>query len=236
MISVCLASFNGERYIREQLESILRSPKVSEVIISDDGSSDTTLALVAAIADPRIKVLKGPGRGLIRNFEFLLGKAQGDYIFLSDQDDIWLENKVEVMLAHLQAAELVVSDCKVVDAQGQVLNESFFALRHSGPGFIKNLTRNSFLGCCMAFRRSLLAAALPFPGHVPMHDWWLGLLASATGRVTFVDTPLIHYRRHGGNASDTAQRSTAARWQQLSWRFHLLFHVGARLVRCKRLA
>lgn len=221
MISVCLASFNGERYIREQIESILRSPKISELIISDDGSSDATLAVVASIADPRIKLLKGPGKGLIRNFEFLLEQAHGDYIFLSDQDDIWLDNKVDVTLEWLKTVDLVVSDCKVVDSRGQLLHESFFVLRHSSPGVIKNLARNSFLGCCMAFRRSVLSRSLPFPANIPMHDWWLGLLAAMTGRVAFVDEAMVLYRRHGGNASDTSGKSSASKVQQLVWRLSL---------------
>lgn len=221
MISVCLASFNGERYIREQIESILRSPKVSELIISDDGSGDATLAIVAAISDSRIKLLKGPGKGLIRNFEFLLEHAQGDYIFLSDQDDVWLDNKVDVSIEWLKTVDLVVSDCKIVDSQGQLLHDSFFAIRGSSQGVIKNLTQNSFLGCCMAFRRSVLGSALPFPASIPMHDWWLGLLANITGRVAFVDEALVLYRRHGGNASDTAGKSSASKMQQLVWRVSL---------------
>lgn len=222
MISVCLASFNGAEYILDQVESILRSDMVGELLVSDDGSTDNTLQVLAAINDPRLTVLAGPQKGLIKNFEFVLQQASGDYIFLSDQDDIWLDNKVEVTLQALLRADLVVSDCQVVDAEGQVVCDSFYALRGSGPGLVKNLTKNSFLGCCMAFRRNVILAALPFPHGLPMHDWWLGMLATMVGRVEFVEIPLMLYRRHGGNASDTADKSSASRVKQLVWRVSLL--------------
>lgn len=222
MISVCLTTFNGGAYIAEQVESILRSERVGELLISDDGSTDTTLQVLAAISDPRLIVLAGPRMGLIKNFEFALQQARGEYIFLSDQDDIWVGNKVDVMLQALQRADLVVSDCKVIDAEGNVVCESFFTLRSSGPGFIRNLTKNSFLGCCMAFRRDVAVAALPFPQGLPMHDWWLGMVGTMVGRVEFVDSPLMLYRRHGANASDTAGKSSASRWAQLVWRVSLL--------------
>lgn len=222
MISVCLTTFNGGAYIAAQVESILRSEKVGELLISDDGSTDNTLQVLAAISDPRLTVLAGPQKGLIKNFEFVLQQARGEYIFFSDQDDIWLDNKVDVTLQALLRADLVVSDCKVVDAEGHVLSESFYALRRSGPGFIKNLTKNTFLGCCMAFRRDVALAALPFPQGLPMHDWWLGMVGTVIGRVEFVDLPLMLYRRHGGNVSDTAGKSSASRVTQLAWRVSLL--------------
>ena len=222
MISVCLTTFNGGAYIAAQVESILRSEKVGELLISDDGSTDDTLRVLSSISDARLIVLSGPQKGLIKNFEFVLQQAQGEYIFLSDQDDIWLDKKVEVTMQALQRADLVVSDCKVVDAKGNVVSESFFTLRRSGPGFIKNLTQNSFLGCCMAFRRDVAVAALPFPDGLPMHDWWLGMIGTMVGRVEFVDLPLTLYRRHGGNASDTAGKSSASIITQIAWRVSLL--------------
>lgn len=221
MITVCLAAFNGAKHIGAQMASILDSPHVSELLVSDDGSTDGTRELVAAAADPRVRLLAGPGRGVIRNFEFLLGQAAGKYIFLADQDDVWLERKVDVMLRALEAADLVVSDCAVVDEQLEVVTPSFFAARGSGPGLVKNFLRNSFLGCCMAFRREVLEYVLPFPGSVPMHDWWIGLMASRKGRVRFLDEVLVLYRRHGRNAT-YAVVSDAPLLQQLRWRLQMM--------------
>lgn len=221
LITVCVATYNGAQYVRQQLESILTSSRVSEVIVSDDGSTDGTLDIVRSIEDSRIRLLAGPQRGLIKNFENLLMHAKGDYIFLSDQDDVWLKNKIDVMQAALRTADLVVCDCKVVNARLEVIAPSFFAIRKSEKGIWRNLWRNGYLGCCMAFRRGLLTHALPFPAKLPMHDWWLGLLAEVHGEAMFIDQTLMLYRRHGGNASPTSEKSTVSwrlRWQ---WRMYL---------------
>ena len=221
MISVCVATFNGEQYIEEQLASILASPEVGEVLVSDDGSTDGTCQCVRAFDDPRIRLIDGPRRGLVRNFEHLLEEARGEQIFLADQDDVWLPEKVSEMSRSLESADLVLSDCRVVDASLTVLHPSFFRIRGSGSGLVRNLVRNSYLGCCLAFRRSLLEYALPFPEGLPMHDWWLGLVAEAFGSVALLPMPLVLYRRHEANASSTAGRSSASPALQLVWRLRL---------------
>jgi glycosyltransferase involved in cell wall biosynthesis len=220
VISVCLAAYNGEKHIGAQMASILASPRVTELLVSDDGSTDGTRAAVAAVADPRVRLLAGPGRGVIRNFEYLLGQVAGTRIFLADQDDVWLERKVDAMMLALEDADLAVSDCAIVDDKLDVVTPSFFAARGSGPGLVKNFLRNSFLGCCMAFRREVLDYVLPFPARVPMHDWWIGLMASRKGRVRFLDEVLVLYRRHGANAT-YAVVSEAPLLRQLRWRLDM---------------
>jgi len=231
LISVCLATCNGERFVAEQIASILQSPRVGELVVSDDGSVDRTRDIVLGFKDPRVRLLDGPHAGVVRNFEFLLTQARGDRIFLADQDDVWLPEKVEVMTAALDSADLVVSDCVVVDGALAVMQPSFFAARASGPGLLRNLTKNSFLGCCIAIDRRLLARALPFPSGIPMHDWWLGLVAQQFGRVAFIAKPLMLYRRHGANASSTSERSATGLWTRLRWRARL---VRALLLRALR--
>lgn len=222
MISVCVVTFNGGLYIREQLQSILLSPLVGEVIVSDDRSSDDTCEIVSSFDDPRLKLVKGPGCGLIRNYESLLQRASGEIIFLSDQDDVWLPEKVPTMLEHLQYSHLVVCDCRVVDAQLQVLYPSFFSLKKSRPGLMRNLWRNRYLGCCMAFRRDVLRCALPFPANIAMHDWWLGLVAEMSGETVFINQALTLYRRHGSNASVTTETSSVPWAVRIRWRFAML--------------
>lgn len=217
-----MPTFNGASYIGAQIASILASPLITEVIVSDDGSADNTVEIVKSFNDARIKLIQGPRAGLVRNYELLFSQASGEYIFLSDQDDLWLPNKVAVMLAHLQEVDLVVCDCTVVDGQLNLLHPSFFDLRHSGPGLARNLFRNSYLGCCIAFRRRLLMHALPFPTNLPMHDWWLGLVAETFGSVAFINQPLIMYRRHGGNASPTTEKSRISWAIRIRWRTKLL--------------
>lgn len=224
MISVALATYNGEKFILDQLRSIDTCLTVfDEVVVSDDGSVDNTLSLLDQFRSSNFKVLMGPRNGLIFNFENALKECLGDYIFLSDQDDVWTSDKVKVMRRELEnGALLVVSDCEVVDADGHTLSNSFFELNGSGPGLLKNLIKNSYLGCAMAFRRELLDYALPFPDDIPMHDWWLGLVAEAKGRTVFLPDKLIKYRRHGNNASSTAEKSKSSFYTKLKYRYALV--------------
>ena len=222
-ISVCMATYNGSTYLGAQVSSILQqlSPD-DELIVVDDGSSDNTLALLRDIGDRRIQVHGNPRNlGPAHSFGRALALATGDVVFLSDQDDIWLPGKVEAMLKVLAHNDLVLSDCSVTDGELKVLHPSFFKLRGARSGLWHNLVRNSYLGCCMAMRRELLIYALPLPARVPIHDWWLGLVAEAFGRPALLNEPLILYRRHGANASSAAEPSRASRMKQLRWRIHL---------------
>jgi glycosyltransferase involved in cell wall biosynthesis len=218
--SVCLCTFNGERFVLEQVASILEQLGAEdELIVVDDASTDGTVALLEALGDARVHLTRSQdNHGPVRSFERALAQARGDLVFLSDQDDVWLAGKVSSLSAALAHAHLVVSDCRVVDAALRELHPSFFAQQRSGPGVWRNLVRNSYLGCCMALRREVLDVALPFPPRVPMHDWWLGLVAQSFGHVTFVPETLSLYRRHGGNASTAAQRSTASWRTRIEWR------------------
>jgi glycosyltransferase involved in cell wall biosynthesis len=209
MISVCIATYNGSSYIKEQLLSILDQISVNdEIVISDDGSTDNTLAIISELNEPRIKLIDGEQHlGIIKNFERTLCAAEGDFIFLCDQDDIWLPEKVEMSLTALKSSLLVVSDCEVVDSKLNKIHSSFFKLRNSKAGVLHNIIKNSYLGCCMAFRKELLPYALPIPKLSPMHDMWIGLVAETRGKVTFIQKPLILYRRHNNNASPTSGKS-----------------------------
>ncbi|SOD95078.1 glycosyltransferase family 2 protein [Spirosoma fluviale] len=206
-ISVCIATYNGALFIERQLSSILIQLSVDdEVIISDDNSVDSTCQIINSLQDPRIRLLKNTHKsGPVGNFENALRTALGNIIFLADQDDEWLPGKVNETIALLEDYDLVLSDCQVVDKKGKLIYESFFHYRNSKPGFWRNLYKNSYNGCCMAFRRDVLDYALPFPSAIHMHDWWIGLLVEAKGRTYFYNKPLINYTRHGSNASPTSE-------------------------------
>lgn len=224
-ISVCIATYNGEKYIKEQLDSILcQLDFQDEIIVSDDSSTDNTLAIIESYGDHRIKVFSNQKfHSPIYNFENSLKKAKGDYIFLCDQDDIWYPDKVDTMLKYLNKYDLVVSNCKVVDADLNVISESFFTICLSGKGFWKNLIKNTYLGCCMAFKKEVLFYALPFPDNIAMHDIWIGLSVELHGASFFLDTPLINYRRHGANASFGGGKSEFSFSYRLKYRFHMLY-------------
>jgi glycosyltransferase involved in cell wall biosynthesis len=202
-ISVCMATYNGEKYIFQQLESILKQiGDHDEVIISDDSSSDGTLAIISSFNDIRIKVFKEQKfKDPIFNFEHALQRACGEVIFLADQDDIWHDDKVSIVMDKLQHFDMAVTDCSFIDEEGKILVESYFDLANSAPGVIKNLQKNSYFGCCMAFKKSILKKALPFPKDIPMHDIWLGFVSDIFYKSVFIPEKLTFYRKHNSNAS-----------------------------------
>ena len=170
MISVCIATYNGERYIRQQIESIVCQLNVDdEIIVSDDGSTDGTLDIVKGIGDKRIKIIEGPGRkSPILNFECALKASKGDFIFLSDQDDVWKPDKVEICMKWLKTYHCVVSDAEVTDNRLKPLYPSLYAIIQVRQGRIYNTVwKNGYTGCCMAFRHNILEASLPFPKNIP---------------------------------------------------------------------
>lgn len=210
MITVCLASYNGEKYIKDQISSILQQlTDNDELIITDDGSIDRTIEIINEFNDNRIKLLHNNNcHGVNRNFQNALSRAHGDYIFLSDQDDVWLPGKVSECIKHLSTNSCVVHDCIVVDNNLNVINDSFFKLRNSKKGFWYNIYKNTYLGCCMAFRRELLDYVLPIPNtNCFYHDNWIGCIADLRFNVIYIPFKGILFRRHNANTSSSARRS-----------------------------
>ncbi len=218
MNSVCVATYNGEKYIEEQLRSILVQLRPDdEVIVSDDGSTDRTCAIVESLADPRIRLLHHNGHDFKQNFVNALQHAHGEYIFLSDQDDVWLPQKYEICCEQLQKFDLVITDSIVTDQNLQTTINSFFQHYHSGKGVLKNIALHTYFGACMAFRRKVLAYALPMPKTSEIaHDNWIGLVAEITGKVLFLHQPLLLYRRHS-NALTNIKESLMTRSKRPLW-------------------
>lgn len=227
-VSVCMATYNGEKYIKEQLLSILgQLDKNDEIVISDDGSTDNTLLIIESFYDKRIKLFHHKRRGAkfhldnsTHNFEYALKQSTGDVIFLSDQDDVWLPNKVEKMLEALNNNVLVVSDCKLVDDKLNVIHPSYFDQIGVRKGIIHNLIKYTHVGCCIAFKRSLLRHAFPFPKTKVGHDLWLTFLAYYYDDVALIREPLILFRRHNDNVTTSGAKSNRS----------LLFKINYRLV------
>lgn len=237
MISVCVATYNGEKYIKEQIESMIcqLSPE-DEIVVSDDGSTDGTIAIIQSFKDDRIKIVQGPCKSKpALNFENALIHAKGDYIFLADQDDVWEQNKVEVMMNELKTNDLVLSDCSIVDKDLNTICPSYFSMLTPKTGVINNIIKNHYLGCCLAFRRNVLQVAIPFPKNVIMHDIWIGLCADIYYRTAIISQPLMKYRRHGNNESSASGKSNLPIWFRIEYRVRTLFQLILRCLKQNRL-
>jgi glycosyltransferase involved in cell wall biosynthesis len=237
MVSVCMATYNGGKYIRPQLDSILSQLEQNdELVISDDSSSDDTLEIIRSIPDSRIKLFAGNTfRDPIKNFQNCLQLASGKYIFLSDQDDVWIEGKYRKMKTLLNEYDLVISDSIIVDEKLNQIAPSFFRFFGSGKGVLKNITRSAYYGSCMAFTRKLLQMSLPFPETKEIgHDLWIGLVGELTGRVLFFEEPLLLYRRHNSAFTHTGiGKSKRNIVQKLRGRLIMLKEVARFLIKRK---
>jgi glycosyltransferase involved in cell wall biosynthesis len=164
-ISVCMATYNGEKYIKEQLDSILNQiSQNDEIIISDDNSTDNTIEILKSYNDKRIKIyLNNKDKGYTKNFENALEKVSGDVIFLCDQDDIWVNNKIEKTLVYFKDYDFIISDNKVVNKDLNTIYESHFNVCNTKKGFFNNLLLPRYVGACMAFKKEVLEKSLPFP-------------------------------------------------------------------------
>jgi len=220
-VSVCMATYNGEKYVAEQVKSILAQlAPGDELVVSDDGSTDDTANILREFGDSLRLIGVTRVGGVVPNFSRALFHARGDLILLADQDDVWLPGRMNVFRAGLANHDLVLTNALVVDESLQPTGTTLFDQIQPSTGFWRNLLRrNSFVGCCIGFRRSLLTPVLPMPRGTPWHDWLLGLLACLRGRVQLVDTPLLLYRRHSTNASLTGEASinSIARKAKLRW-------------------
>lgn len=232
MVSVCMATYNGEKYIKAQIESILKQlGKNDELIISDDGSKDGTLSIIKAFNDVRIKLLFNKStHGFVGNFENALRNARGEIIFLSDQDDIWKPYKVKKILPLFDNYDLIIHDAELVDGNGNSLCKTYYSFMHNNTGFLANLWKTRWLGCCMAFRRNVLNACLPFPQKIVGHDYWIGMMGMVKFRYCFIDDVLICYRRHNNNVSTSSEKSSNSMFYMLvTKRLNITIAIACRL-------
>ena len=230
-ISICVTTYNGEEYIEQQLLSILQQlpNEYDEVLVSDDGSTDNTISIVKNIKDPRVKLINANLGNLIKNVEYVISKSIGNYIFLADQDDIWLPNKIGSFLNLLQNNSFVYSNVRIIDTNNNVVIDNLYPLGVDKSGLIKNLIKNSIIGATVAFRREILKKVMPFPENIPMHDQWIGAIASLYYTVAYTDEPLILYRRHGSNQSTTGSKSDKSTLTQIKDRYSIALGLIMRL-------
>lgn len=219
MISICLASYNGQKYIKEQIQSILKQiGQDDEIIISDDNSTDGTIEIIKEIKDRRIKLVH-PLRVkdklsklelVTTNFENALSFASGEYIFLSDQDDVWFDNKINRMMYYLEdlGYDYVESDAIVTDENLNPISVTRFPNFHGFNKYKSLFGRTPFQGSAAAFNRKILKIALPFPPGIQSHDRWIGWIAFFKFKALILwNEKLFYYRRHDKNISSGINQS-----------------------------
>jgi glycosyltransferase involved in cell wall biosynthesis len=228
-----MATYNGAKYISTQLNSILSQLKLEdEIIIIDDCSTDDTVNIINQINDKRIILIHNPQNfGVVYSFNKALTMVNGDIVFLSDQDDEWMNNKVEFILDFFKTEDidLIVHDAIIV-SQEKKIYKSLSAFAKSRAGFFYNVYSNTFTGCCMAFRTSILKKILPIPTYNGVyHDAWIGILSELYRfKVKFIQIPLIQWNRHENNTSTTKRRVLK---QIFKDRFNLLYGIFRHLLK-----
>lgn len=225
-IAVCLASYCGAQFIAEQIGSIL--PQLlpgDKIYLSDDGSSDATVAIAKSMSSDVVVVGITRVGGVVPNFERALAAAHaaGFALFvLCDQDDVWLPGHLIHVRSALADADLTQLNGLVVDGDLIPTGRTIADITPLRVGFWPNLGKSSYIGCCMAFRRSVLDMALPFPKGIQWHDWYLALLAEKFLVVSRVQASTMYYRRHGANHSTTGEKSRYSLRKKIAIRIAML--------------
>ncbi len=202
-VSIAMTTYNGEKYIKEQLNSILvQLLENDEIVISDDGSSDNTLNILNEFSrDKRIKIFRNDRLGFVKNFEFAINKCENDIIFISDQDDIWFDNKINMVKETFKNKK-----CSLVQHNGykyysgNKINNDIL-IKNMGHGIFKNIIKSSYCGSCMAFKKDFRISFSPFPKNLDAYDQWIGLIAEKEKTSVFIDDVLIFHRLHENNVT-----------------------------------
>lgn len=206
LVSIAMATYNGEKFLRKQLDSLLSQIyKNIEVVVSDDCSTDETIAILNEYKDKfkmRLYFNKS-NLGFLKNFETAVSLCKGDYIVLADQDDIWMPEKVSTLLDEIGDYSLIYSDASLINEHDDILPGSL--IKNSG---IKPVTGKAFTyfvcnscvtGCTSMFKKELVPVILPIPENETSHDWWFSVVASRQGGVKYLNRELIQYRQHDYN-------------------------------------
>ncbi len=217
LVSVAVATYNGQRFLRQQLDSIYAQtyPNI-EVVAIDDHSSDETVAILERCRRARGLTyrINETNLGYPRNFEKAAHMCNGAYIAFSDQDDIFLPHKIETLVREIQGYSLIYSDAAIIDAAGAVLAPSYMRFVNfpmlTGKPFRELVFRCFIRGFQVLFERELLRAAPPMPDRVT-HDDWFTILAAKHGGIKYLDEPLVRYRQHGANVTGSVTRFSLSR-------------------------
>lgn len=221
-IDILLATYNGEKYLKEQIDSILNQTyKNIKLIVSDDGSNDNTIEILKEYEkkDERIELyFQERNLGVVKNIEFLLSKVQSPFFMLADQDDYWMKEKVEKSLEKIKESgtDLVFGDLEVVDEKLETIYPSFndyMLLTRKIKKYIGdykiNYLYNCVTGCTVLAKKEIIEYILPLPStskHL-IHDYWIGLMVALNGKISYMPEKYIKYRQHGNNQVGTKKIS-----------------------------
>jgi len=220
MIYIMLASYNGEKYISEQIESLLSQTYQDwKLWIHDDNSKDNTVEIIRHYGKQNPQKIffiddDFSSGGAKENFTYLLNNIDDnfDYIMFCDQDDVWIKNRVELFVNRMEIEEqknqelplVIFSDLTVVDDRLNVISQSMVKFQKLNPNIANSFSllkcQNVITGCAMMLNKKALEKSLPIPSEAMMHDWWIGLITAKYGKNIFLDERTILYRQHGGNA------------------------------------
>jgi glycosyltransferase involved in cell wall biosynthesis len=252
-----MATYQGERFIAEQLDSIFAQdhPKIN-LYIYDDGSTDKTVEIIKKYQAQHPQIIFLPAernQGTKYSFSYLLGQSKSPYVMFCDQDDIWLKNKVSLTYSKMKELErknghhipiAVHTDLEVVDKQLNLINRSFWKYSHLTPSYNHTLNRllvqNVMTGCTMMINKTLKELAYPIPTNAVMHDWWVALIASALGCIGHISDRTVLYRQHSSNALGAKRFYSFNSVRNVLNRLHQnddakLYHAHELLVRYKNL-
>lgn len=210
-----MATYRGTRFVGEQIASILKElGPDDELVVVDDASPDETADVIAKIADPRIRLVRSPSnKGYVRTFEEAVRLSKGKFVFLSDQDDVWIQGRLEKMLEALDTHKVVASNFDVLGGGPRPWIpplRSSDSRRHLANLFAILIGYRAYYGCAMAFRRDAIPLFTPIPGYVrESHDLWLAICGNVAGSIAHLDDATVYRRLHDEN-------QTPAGWRSLS--------------------
>ena len=234
-ISVAMAVYNGEAYLPEQLDSILKQLEPQdEIVVSYDKSRDNTWQLLQEYQSkfPQVRVLENRNPGINGNFNNAIAGCRGDYIFICDQDDRWADNKRAAVVESFEkhGADMVIHNGVHIDGEGKVISEPFFSMYRIGDGKLKNILKPRYSGCCTAFTAEMAAKIMPMPMKLDAYDHWIGTVGEFFGKIAYDERILLYHRLHGGNVTPVSTRSLGV---ILKARSRLLWELAKRMNREK---
>jgi glycosyltransferase involved in cell wall biosynthesis len=239
MVSVCMATYNGERYLPEQVASILAQlGSGDELVVVDDASKDATAAYLQSIGDSRIRVYRNTSNlGHVQSFAKVIGLARGPYILMADQDDLWIEGRLSAIRDALaQGFALVSTNSEFMDGEGRPIPALHADLVEADSNrYVTNIAKiftghAYYDGCAMGLREELRQLVLPIPAYVESHDLWIAMVANMAGSNAHLARRTLRRRVHGTNASVVSRPIGRKLWSRAIFILSLL-HIGQRLLK-----